>query len=228
MQMLIRISFFLLFLGFGRISAEAQPGDAFFQLPAGYKPEFRRERNHELIREEQRLIMESDGTKDSRFTPGDSEVLHNALTLALQNEVDRIAYQIETDPVFDHRLKVNYLIGLENLLKFFRERWRRTGIEGVNPQYLSLLIANYEACISLDRKGASIAALVVNLPYDAGTTLLAAGIFEKNPGYQICRENLLLKYCTLLPEKTFSVLQKNPEVLIADSLIRATDPCYSG
>lgn len=221
MKKLIRNLFFSVFLSLGVVVAEAQPGDSFFQPPAGYKPEFRRERNHELIREEQKLIMTSDGLQDNQFTPGDSEALNRALTHALQYEVNRIAYQIETDPAFDHRLKVNYFIGLENFLKFFREHWKRLGIEGVNPQYLSLLIANYEACVSMDRKGGSIAAIITSLPYDAGTTLMAAGIFEKNPGYQICRENLLLKYCTLVPEKTFPVLQKNPDVLVADSLIKA-------
>lgn len=221
MKKLIRNLFFSVFLSLGVVVAEAQPGDSFFQPPASYKPEFRRERNHELIREEQKLIMTSDGLQDSQFTPGDSEALNRALTHALQYEVNRIAYQIETDPAFDHRLKVNYLIGLENFLKFFREHWKRLGIEGVNPQYLSLLIANYEACVSMDRKGGSIAAIITSLPYDAGTTLMAAGIFEKNPGYQICRENLLLKYCTLVPEKTFPVLQRNPDVLVADSLIKA-------
>lgn len=221
MKKLIRNLFFSVFLSLGVVVAEAQPGDSFFQPPAGYKPEFRRERNHELIREEQKLIMTSDGLQDNQFTPGDSEALNRALTHALQYEVNRIAYQIETDPAFDHRLKVNYLIGLENFLKFFREHWKRLGIEGVNPQYLSLLIANYEACVSMDRKGGSIAAIITSLPYDAGTTLMAAGIFEKNPGYQICRENLLLKYCTLVPEKTFPVLQRNPDVLVADSLIKA-------
>lgn len=221
MKKLIRNLFFSVFLSLGVVVAEAQPGDSFFQPPASYKPEFRRERNHELIREEQKLIMISDGLADNQFTPGDSEALNRALTHALQYEVNRIAYQIETDPAFDHRLKVNYLIGLENFLKFFREHWKRLGIEGVNPQYLSLLIANYEACVSMDRKGGSIAAIITSLPYDAGTTLMAAGIFEKNPGYQICRENLLLKYCTLVPEKTFPVLQRNPDVLVADSLIKA-------
>ena len=221
MKKLIRNLFFSVFLSLGVVVAEAQPGDSFFQPPAGYKPEFRRERNHELIREEQKMIMASDGLQDNQFTPGDSEALNRALTHALQYEVNRIAYQIETDPAFDHRLKVNYLIGLENFLKFFREHWKRLGIEGVNPQYLSLLIANYEACVSMDRKGGSIAAIITSLPYDAGTTLMAAGIFEKNPGYQICRENLLLKYCTLVPEKTFPVLQRNPDVLVADSLIKA-------
>ena len=221
MKKLIRNLFFSVFLSLGVVVAEAQPGDSFFQPPASYKPEFRRERNHELIREEQKLIMASDGLADNQFTPGDSEALNRALTHALQYEVNRIAYQIETDPAFDHRLKVNYLIGLENFLKFFREHWKRLGIEGVNPQYLSLLIANYEACVSMDRKGGSIAAIITSLPYDAGTTLMAAGIFEKNPGYQICRENLLLKYCTLVPEKTFPVLQRNPDVLVADSLIKA-------
>lgn len=154
MRTLIIEPLFFLFFMLGMAGAAAQPANGSFQTPAGYKPEFRRERNHELIREEQKLIMASDGLLDNQFTPSDSEALNSALTYALQYEVNRIAYQIETDPAFDHRLKVNYLIGLENFLKFFREHWKRLGIEGVNPQYLSLLIANYEACVSMDRIGA--------------------------------------------------------------------------
>ncbi|MBM3412377.1 MAG: hypothetical protein FJY19_03235 [Bacteroidetes bacterium] len=227
MPTIFRIVIFLLFLGFAFSDAIAQPGNGAFQVPADYKPEFRRERNHELIQLEQRLIMDGDGSKDNRFTPGEHEALNTALTHALLQEVNRMAYQIETDPVFDHRLKVNYLVGLESLLKFFREHWKRNGIEGVNPQYLSLLIANYEACVTNDKNGISIAPLVTRLPYDVGNNLLAAGIFEKNPGYQICRENLLLKYCTLLPERTFFVLQKNPDVQFADSLIKAVARKFS-
>lgn len=220
MPMLFRIVIFFLFLGYAYPEAIAQPAGGSFQTPAGYKPEFRRERNHELIQLAQQLIMDSDGRKDNQFTPGESEELNTALTHSLQQEINRIAYQIETDPVFDHRLKVNYLVGLENVLKYFKEHWRLVGIETVHPQYLSLLVTNYEACVTSDRNGVSIAPLVVHLPYDVGTNLLAAGIFEKNPGYQICKENLLLKYCTLLPEKTFLVLQKNPDVPFADSLLK--------
>ena len=192
-----------------------------FSTPVGYKPEFRRERNHDLIFTERRLIVEGDGAKDTRFTPSDNTVLNEALTRTLLVDVPRLCFRIETDTELDHRLKVNYLSGLEGVLKYFRENWKRSGAEGVKPQYLSMLVANYEACMLADRKNESIAPFVVALPYDAGTALMAAGIFERNSGYRVCRENLLLKYCALFPEKTFTVLQRNPDVSYADSLIKA-------
>lgn len=219
---LLLIGLFPLFFAHG----QGQTFSDSFPLPVGYKPEFRRERNHDLIFTERKLIMEGDGKKDNLFTPSDNSTLNETLTRSLRYDVSRICFTIETDPVLDHRLKVNYLSGLEGVLKYFRENWKRAGAEGVKPQYLSMLIANYEACMKADRQGENIAPYVVALPYDAGTALMAAGIFERNSGYRVCQENLLLKYCALYPDKTFPVLQRNPDVSYADSLIKAVARIY--
>ncbi len=111
MQTLFRITIQLLFLGLGITDAVAQPGQAYFDPPAGYKPEFRRERNHELIREEQRLIMESDGVKDSRFTPGESEPLNSALTQAFNVDIESIDTQI-VGPSWGEEITKKALYGL--------------------------------------------------------------------------------------------------------------------
>jgi hypothetical protein len=226
MLSLLRICITLILLACPWLGVEAQNSVDTFAAPRDYKPEFKRERNHDLIFLEQRLILESDGIKDTRFTPVDNSVINETLTRALRYEVGRLCYSIETDVNLDHRLKVNYLFGLEGVLRYFRENWKKPLPEGVQPTYLALLIANYEACMKTDRKGESIAPFVIGLPYDAGMALVAAGIFERNPGYRICRENLLLKYCTLYPEKTFSVLQRNPDVSYADSLVKAVARLY--
>ena len=137
---------FLSFLGGGASAIQAQGLSVrdSFKLPDGYKPEFRRERNHELIKTEQRLVMSSDGRADELFTPSEDSALNTALTFSLSSEVNRLAYQIETDFTLDHRLKVNYLFGLESLLRYFRVHWTQAAPSGVNPYYLSLLITNYE------------------------------------------------------------------------------------
>ena len=221
-----RICFFLLVSTLWFAGLNAQSSKDTFAAPSGYKPEFKRERNHDLIFLEQRLIVESDGQKDTRFTPVDNPVVNETLTRSLRYEVGRLCYTIETDVTLDHRLKVNYLFGLEGVLRHFRENWKRPMPDGVQPTYLALLITNYEACMQADRKGESIAPYIIGLPYDAGMAVLAAGIFERNPGYRICRENLLLKYCTLYPEKTFAVLQRNADVSYADSLIKVVARLY--
>lgn len=219
---------FLSFLGGGAGAIQAQGLSVrdSFKLPEGYKPEFRRERNHELIKSEQQLILEGDGRADALFTPSEDAALNTALSFSLTTEVNRLAYQIETDFTLDHRLKVNYLFGLESLLRYFRVHWTQAAPSGVNPYYLSLLITNYEACIMADRKGESIEGLFAALPYDAGMNLMASGIFERNRGFAKARENLLLKYCTLFPDNTFITLQQYPDLSFADSLIKAVAKVY--
>lgn len=223
---LLLLSFWL--LGSLNCGLWAQPASIrdSFVFPQGYKPEFRRERNHELIRTEQALILSGDGKSDGKFSPAQDETLNRALTFSLISEVNRLAYSLETDRELDHRLKVNYLYGLESLLRFFRERWKLPVPFGVNPHYLSLLITQYEICMEADRQGKSIETNITGLPYDAGMNLMAAGIFERNIGFKAGRENLLLKYCTLFPEKTFVTLQQNPDVSFADSLIKVVSRLY--
>ena len=106
-------------------------------IPAKYKPEFRRERNHELIDAEQKAILGSDGNPDNLFAPSDKEEINLMLSQSLVKKVDWLQYSIETDAGFDHRLKVNYLFGLENLLKYFRQNWKQQSDRKINPLNLS-------------------------------------------------------------------------------------------
>lgn len=196
------------------------------KIPPDYKPEFRRLRNHDGIDAEQKTILAADGKADKQFTPSVDEDINFLLTRTLVKRVDVIQYMIESDKVFDHRLKVNYLFGLENVLKYFRNNWKQKGEKKVNYIALPAIIAAYEECMALDRKGESIEPIVSQLSYDAGMALLAAVIFDKNPGYKGSRNYLVLKYCILHPEKIFIVLTANPDVPFADSLVKLVAKKY--
>ncbi len=195
-------------------------------IPRNYKPEFRRERNHDLIDKEQQAILSSDGKADKLFTPSRNEEINFMVTKALITKVDNIQYMIETDDKFDHRLKVNYLHGLENLLRFFNQNWKIKSDKKVNPLNLAVIINAYEQCIEKDRKNESIAEIIHRLSFDAGTNVINAGLFDKNPGYTIAKNDLVLKYCLLHPELTFFTLSKNPDVPFADSLVRTVAKKY--
>ncbi len=208
------------------LSAQGVSADEPFVFPPGYRPEFRRELNHEQIATLQRALCQADGRRDSLFAPTGDAGLNQAIHYALFSEVNRIRFQIETDATLDHRLKVNYLFGLQSVLAYFKDHFRRPPGSGVNPAYLPLIVANYEACFKADRRGESIAAYIEGLPYDAGNTVLAARIFESNMGYGLSKENLLLKYCTLYPDKTFVTLQQNPTFSFADSILKVVARRY--
>jgi hypothetical protein len=196
------------------------------KIPGDYKPEFKRQRNHDAIDKEQKTILAADGHADIHFTSSEDEDVNFLITRALVKKVDAIQYLIETDLLFDHRLKVNYLFGLEGILKYFRQNWKPRSELKINPVNLPLIIHAYEECIALDRNGLSIREVADRLPYDAGMVLINAGIFDKNPGYQEMKNKLVLKYCILYPDKTLIVLTQNPDLPFADSLIKAVAKRY--
>ena len=143
-------------------------------------PEFRRLINHEAIDREQTNILAADGRTDDQFVASANEEVNMLLTNTLIGTVDDFQYKTETDSLLDHRLKVNSLAGMGNMLKYIRLNWHS---KKVNVFQVPAIIEAYDVSVKLDRAGKSIEPVIRALSYDAGTALLAAGIFEKNTGY---------------------------------------------
>ena len=219
---------FLLLLVATRFCALSQPfpPNGAYNVPQDFKPEFKRERNHELIDKMQISIVNSDGKVDAEFSPSKDSSLNKSLSLSLLKKVDWFQYQIESDSTLEHRLKVSYLYGMEGLLSYFRDHWKLTGATKVNPEKITQIIEAYFACVDANRKGKPIAGFIYPLSYDAGTNLMAAGIFNSNSDYSLIRTDLFLKFCRLYPDKILSSLQNNWDLSVADSVIKETARRY--
>ena len=209
-----------LFLLARAVAQPTMPADS-LPIPSDFKPEFKRVRNHELIDNQQTGILYSDGYRDGKFTPTSNNNLNQKLTFALVNKIDWLQYQIESSSQLDHRLKVNYLSGIENMLNYFNQHWRQTGYSKVNPILLADIIESFTATMQAELDNQSIVPILTKLDYESEKTVLAAGIFNRNELYSFVNADLLLKYCRLYPEKSFVVLQENPDLPYADSLIIA-------
>ena len=183
-----------------------------------FQPEFRRLINHEAIDKEQKNILSSDGKADNSFSASPNDEVNFFVTSALINKVDWLQYKIEKDTILDHRRKVQYLKGLENVLRYFSNTWKS---KTVNASSLPLIITNYEKCMQKDIAGESIEPVIADLPYDAGVALLRADIFDKNAGFQLSKYDLFRKYCLLNPDKILSKLNEDSNYPFADSLIKA-------
>ena len=194
------------------------------KIPASYKAAFNRELNHDLIDKEQKLILASDGIDDGMFTPSTDNDINFQLTKALIKKVDALQYLIETDSLFEHRIKVKYLRGLEYVLRYFSEKWKPVSKFKVNPVNLLPIITAYEDCMNRTRYEENPIDDILNqLSYDGGLNVMAATIFDKNPGLVRAKQNLVLKYCLLNPDRILYILKDNPNMPFADSLIRTLD-----
>lgn len=216
------ILFFTLVFSTG-LTASAQLMLEDSEKPRVFKPEFRRVINHEAIDKEQANLLSADGKSDNHFVVSSNEEINMMLTEILINAVDAFQEKTEMDSLLDHRLKVNYLSGVSNILKYIRLNWRS---KKVNILHLSQILTAYEAAIAADRNNHSIEGVLQPLPYDVGTAVLASGIFDRNPGAKATRDLMILKYCVLRPAETFITLKDNPNVPFADSLIRVVARKY--
>lgn len=106
----------LLILSYTQLQAQ---GDAVLKV-SSLKPEFRRQLNHDNIDKLQQAILHSDGKADRLFVSTANEDINFLVTQSVVNKVDRVQFKIEKDSILDHRLKVYYLHGLENILKYFK------------------------------------------------------------------------------------------------------------
>lgn len=204
------------------LTAQAQMDTSYLKK---FKPEFRRLINHETIDKEQRSLLAADGKADSQFVISTNEEINMRLTKVLTDEIDQFQFKIETDSLLDHRLKVNYLTGTSNILRYVRLNFRNRKLNILN---LPVVLDAYEKCLQNDKAGQSVEPVLKPLPYDVGTAILASGIFDRNPGYQSTKDLLILKYCTLRPAETFITLKDNPNVPFVDSLIKVMGKKYPG
>lgn len=184
-----------------------------------------RELFHDNIDKEQKALLAIDGKADNELVVSNNEEVNLLLTRTVTLVVDDFQYSVESDSLLDHRLKVNYLTGMANLLKYSKQNWRS---KKVNPLHLPQIIEAYKECSRRDHAGESIYPVLVPLPYDVGMAVIASGIFSKNTGYQSIKDELVLKYCKLHPSETFITLKDNPNVPFADSLIKAVARKYPG
>src|SRR5688572_21418479 len=190
-----------------------------------FKPEFRRLINHEAIDKEQISLLSADGKKDNEFVVSSNEEINTLLTGVVVNRIDDFQERTESDSLLDHRLKVNYLTGISNMLRYVRFNWRSKKVNILN---LPVILDAYEKGIEEDKAGKSIETVLRPLPYDVGTVVLASGIFDRNAGYKSARDLMVLKYCQLKPAEIFITLKNNPDVPFADSIIKAVAKKYPG
>lgn len=217
------LKYTILLAGFQAFSlfVEAQMDTTLLKI----KPPKNRELFHDNIDKEQKSLLSADGKADNFFTVSGNEEVNLMITKSLTRQIDELQYKIEKDSLLDHRLKVNSLIGVSNILKYVRLNWRN---KKVNVLHLPDVIEAYEACMEKERAGESIEPIIRKLTYDGGNAVLAADVFAKNPGYKAAKDLMILKYCVLKPAETFITLKANPDVPFADSLIKTVARKYPG
>lgn len=183
------------------------------------KVDIARIRYHENIEKEQQLALRFNGGNGEWINASANKDINTLVTNALIRDINILADSIEKDSRLDHRLKVKYLSGLENLLKGFNSGWRNKTFTAV---FARELLENYKALMAADINKQDIRTIVQNASYEVGNVNIngnGSAMYE-NQGFEASRIILFRKFCQKYPDKILGMLEQYYNVSFADSLVK--------
>ncbi|MFT3703840.1 MAG: hypothetical protein QM802_15860 [Agriterribacter sp.] len=184
------------------------------------KIDITRIRYHENIEKQQKFALQYNNGDGTLINVSQNKDINAFITEAIVNEVNILKDSIESATYLDHRLKVKYLSGLENLLKGFNAGWRN---KTFNPVWAGALVSNYKALIKADIKKEDISPIVAKASYEVGNINInseSSALYE-NTGITNAKDILFRKFCEKNPDKTLPMLEQYYNVPFADSLVQA-------
>ena len=174
-----------------------------------------RQRNHEVIREEQIRCDKADGKLDGMIKVSGNEEVNLQVTDAIIRKVNSLTDFIETtEKVVSNNEKIRQLNYVHDVLINFRTEWIS---KKLNPVMAPLLIDNFEKLLKANIDTASIAPYINEVPYEIGR--INAEIFKNNKGYKDSKKILFIKYCALNPDKILSSIRPYVNEPFADSMV---------
>ena len=141
---------------------------------------------------------------------------NNELTRILRVHIHNIQAKIEIDSSFSENDKFIWLKSVENLLNDFIVNYKTKNISGLA---LGTLIISYEEAMKLEKAQQSIAPVIYKNTFEVSNIILHNTAFANNIGYKRSNDYQLLKICKMQPENILRILNNNPTIYCADSLI---------
>ncbi|MBC8034557.1 MAG: hypothetical protein H7Y03_10450 [Chitinophagaceae bacterium] len=171
---------------------------------------------HDKIDAQQKRLFKMGARADTFRIAGD-ETVNLQLEYSLVKGVDELQKSIETDTTLADNEKVKYLRGLEYLISGFNDHYRK---KDYPPTLAPALMEAYMEAMQLDRKKESIEPVIEKYSYGVGMILVECFKFPENKGVQPSRLLLVNKYLGLHPDQILPRLRTNPDLPMADSLLK--------
>ena len=182
------------------------------------KPPIQRQRFHDKINEEQKLLDKADGKLDGIIKVSANEEINLAVTDVMIRKIDALQDSIEVNTkIKANNEKVRYLTYVESLLKTFRLNWKANKIK---PVFAPVLVDNFEKIMAATIDSVTMLPYIDAMPYDVAR--INADIFINNTGYIQSKSIVYLKFCALNPDKILLNIAPFSKENFADSLVIAT------
>jgi hypothetical protein len=182
------------------------------------KPPIQRQRFHDKINEEQKLLDKADGKIDGIIKISANEDINLAVTDVMIRKINEMQDSVELNKKINaNNEKVRYLTYIESLVKSFRINLKLNKIKAV---YAPVLIENFEKIMQATIDSLSMVPYIDAVPYDVAR--INADIFVNNKGFYQSKNIVYLKFCSLNPDKILLNIAPFAKEVFADSLVAAT------
>ncbi|MBK7882835.1 MAG: hypothetical protein IPJ81_02610 [Chitinophagaceae bacterium] len=174
-----------------------------------------RQRFHDKIDIEQKLVDKADGKTDAIIRATQNDEINLQITDVVFRKIDELQTEIErNEKINTNNEKIRYLGYVETLVRNFRTAWRSREL---NPVLAPVLVDNFTNMMQANISGESIAPFAQDMEY--GIAKINGEIFDLTPGYEEAKKIVYLKYCVLNPDKIMQTIRPYAEDSFADSLV---------
>ncbi|MBN9296761.1 MAG: hypothetical protein J0I41_07105 [Filimonas sp.] len=176
-----------------------------------------RKKFHDDIDFVQKEILKLDGVDDDKFAPSKDEAVNQRANEAATSRIDQFQQNVEADAALDANAKIKYLRGMYDVLAAYLSdaRYRR-----IKQSMLPEVVTAYLDAMKNEVAGQSILPVIDKNELEVGAVIVRSFAFKENSGLKPSQDLLVLKDCQKHPEKTLSILLRNPDMPFADSLIQ--------
>ena len=172
---------------------------------------------HDNIDREQKRLLSLDGRPYEIIQVSRDQNINLQIADVMIRQVDLLQESIESDSSLSGQMKIKNLRSLESMLRGYNKDFRHKDFP---PSLAPALFEAFLKALELDRKNSSIEPIIAESSYGVGKILVECFLLPvENPGVKASRTLLIRKYCELHPEETFTILNANPNLPFADSLI---------
>jgi len=182
-----------------------------------YKIQQERKLWHDNIDREQKRLLALDGKADDMIHASKDDNINLQIADVMIRQVDLLQEKIELDSTLSGQMKIKNLRSLETMLRGYNNNFRHKDFP---PAMAPALFDAFVQAMELDRRNQSIEPVIEANTYATGKILVDCFLLPvENPGVKASRILLIRKYCELHPEEIFVILNANPDLPFADSLI---------
>ncbi len=169
---------------------------------------------------EQKVLCKKDSNNNCSINISSNTEVNLIVTSFVMDKVDEIQKNLTNNKLLSNNDRVKYLRMLLSMVYSYNNAARtRNRNKDFNANIAKELFSNFDKIIEAVSNKNNLSTIIAPLGYYSGKLILETEFIQSANGYSDAKELVLLKDCTIHPDKILNILNSNPNFKYTDSLI---------